>query len=593
MTTLWQDIRFGVRMLMKNPGFTVVAVLTLALGIGANTAIFTLVNALLLKTLPGVKDPQQLVLVTVNRWPNLSYPLYEHLRDNSQSFSGLFASAGISKRTMRVVGSGTVEEVPVWNQAVSGNFFSVLGARAILGRTVTPDDDRSGAPQPVAVISYDFWERRFGRDPAVLGKTIALGDVPLTIVGVASREFLGFVVGSRPDLWWPVQMVPQVQAWEDALTDGGSQWLQIAGRLKPGVVEAQAQDELGVVFQQMLLTQAGKWPVSETQRRKSLTRIELQPAGTGFTWLHREFERMLFVLMATVGLLLLVTCTNLAGLLLARGAARQREFSVRAALGAGRLALIRQLVTESLLLALVGGVLGLLLAQWGVRLLASYLPEHGDAVQLQLTPDMKILAFTFLVSLGTGLLFGLLPAWRGSRVDVVTALKDQAGNVLGRPSGQFWNKALMVAQIALSCCLLIGAGLFVRTFQKLRAVDVGFDRENLMVFGLTLGKEYENNSRRGGLYQEVVQRVQNLPSVRSVSMSSIQSLGGGEIGWAWTRWWWRGPTQRPTKAWMSAEPLSDWAISKPCVSRFCWGGISGHKTNRPHPPARQANRRAR
>jgi predicted permease len=530
MTTLWQDIRYGVRVLAKNPGFTAVAVLTLALGIGANTAIFSLINALLLKSLPGVKDPQRLALVTVNGWPNLSYPLYEHLRDNSQSFSGLFAGAGISKRTLRVVGSGAVEEVPAWNQAVSGNFFSVLGARAILGRTLTPDDDRAGAPQPVAVLSYDFWERRFGRDPAVLGKTVMLGEVPLTIVGVAAREFLGFVVGSRPDLWWPIQMVPQVQAWDDALTEGGSQWLQIAGCRKPDVVEAQAQDEVGVVFQQMLLAQPGKWPLSETDRQKSLTRIELRPAGMGFTWLHREFNRMLFVLMAIVGLLLLVACTNLAGLLLARGAARQREFSVRAALGAGRVALIRQLVTESLLLALAGGVLGLLLAQWGVRLLANYLPEQGDAVQLQLTPDLRILAFTFLVSLGTGLLFGLLPAWRSSRLDVRTALKDQAGNLMGRLSGQSWNKALMVAQIALSCCLLIGAGLFVRTFQKLRTVDVGFDRENLMVFGLTLGKGYENSSRRGSLYEDVVQRVQNLPSVRSVSMSSIQSLGGGEIG---------------------------------------------------------------
>ncbi len=529
MTTAWQDLRYGVRMLRKNPGFTAVAVLTLALGIGANTAIFSLIDALLLKSLPGVKDPQQLALVTVNRWPNLSYPLYEHLRDNSQSFAGLFASADINKRTLRVVGSGAVEEVPVWNQAVSGNFFSVLGARAILGRTLTPDDDRAGAPEPVAVLSYDFWERRFGRDPAVLGKTVTLGEVPLTIVGVTAREFLGFVVGSRPDLWWPIQMVPQVQAEDDALTDGGSQWLQIAGRRKPDVVEAQAQDEVGVVFQQMLRAQPGKWPLSETDRQKSLTRIELRPAGMGFTWLHREFERMLFVLMATVGLLLLVACTNLAGLLLARGAARQREFSVRAALGAGRLALVRQLVTESLLLALVGGVLGLLLAQWGVQLLANYLPEQGDAVQLQLTPDLRILAFTFLVSVGTGLLFGLLPAWRSSRLEVGMVLKDRAGNIMGRLSGQFWNKALMVAQIALSCCLLIGAGLFVRTFQKLRAVDVGFDRESLMVFGLTLGKGYDN-SRRSNLYEEVVQRVQNLPSVRSVSMSSIQSLGGGEIG---------------------------------------------------------------
>ena len=532
MTTLWHDIKYGLRMLAKSPGFAVTVIVILALGIGANTAIFSLIDALLLKSLPGVKNPQQLVLITVNGWTNLSYPLYEHLRDNSQSFSGLFASTGIKKRMMRVVGSGAVEGEPVWNQAVSGNFFSVLGTRAIFGRILTPDDDLSGVPQPVAVISYDFWDRRFGRNPAVLGQTVTLGGVPLTIVGVTARAFGGFVVGVRPDLWWPIQMFPQVQAEDnDRLTQGGSQWLQIAGRLQPDVAETQAQNEVGVVFRQMLLTEPGKWQVSETDRQKALTRIELQPAGMGFTRLHRAFDRMLFVLMATAGLLLIVACTNLAGLLLARGAARQHEFRIRVALGAGRPALLRQLITESLLLALVGGIMGLLLAQWGVRLLVHYISEHGDVIQLQLTPDLRILAFTFLVSVGTGLLFGLLPSWRCSRLDVGTAPKERTGNLMGRVSGPPLNKALLVAQIALSCCLLIGAGLFTRTFQKLRAVDVGFNRENLMVFELTLGHGYDDSLRRGSLYEDVVRRVRNLLSVRSASMSSIESLGGSET-WA-------------------------------------------------------------
>jgi len=208
MGTLWHDIRYGIRMLRKNAGFTAVAVLTLALGIGANTAIFSLIDALLLKALPGVKDPQQLVLVTDNGWPSLSYPLYEHLREADQSLSGLFVSPGIDKRRMMVAGSGAVEAEQISTQPVSGNFFSVLGASAVLGRTLTPDDDRPGDPQPVAVISYDFWQRRFAGDPAVLGKAITLDDTALTIMGVAPRGFLGFVVGRRPDLWWPIQMGP-------------------------------------------------------------------------------------------------------------------------------------------------------------------------------------------------------------------------------------------------------------------------------------------------------------------------------------------------------------------------------------------------
>ena len=529
MRMIWQDIRYGIRMLRKNPGFTTVAVVTLALGIGANTAIFSLIDALLLKTLPGVKDPQQLVLVTDNGWPSLSYSLYEHLRKADQSFSGLFVSPGVEKRRMMVTGSGAVEAERIPTQAVSGNFFSVLGASAVLGRTLTPNDDRPGDPQPVAVISYDFWCRRFGRDPTVIDKTITLDGTPLTIVGVTPRGFLGFVVGRRPDLWWPIQMGPQVAEWE--LESDSGEWLQIAGRLKPGVAEAQAQEELNVLFKRMRLAEADERKLSGKERQDFLSRrIELRSAAMGFTWLRREFQRLLFVLQAIVVLVLLVACINLAGLLLARGSARGREFSIRTALGAGRLALMRQLVTESLLLASVGGVLGLLLAQWGARLLAHYIPGQGDTVQLQIMPDLKVLGFTFLISLGTGFLFGLFPAWCGSRRQVATVLKDQAGNIMGRSSGQFWNKTLVVAQIALSCCLLIGAGLFVRTVQKLRTLDVGFDRENLMVFDLNLGKGYDT-TRRANLYNEVLQRVQSLPGVRSASISSIRSSSGSEWHW--------------------------------------------------------------
>jgi predicted permease len=529
MGILWHDIRYGARMLGKSPGFTTVAVLTLALGIGANTAIFTLVNALLLRSLPTVRDPQQLVLVTDNGWASLHYPLYEQLRDGNRSLSGLFACASVEKHRVRIEGSEAAKAEPVWDQVVSGNFFSVLGTAAAFGRILTPNDDRPGDPQAVTVISYDFWQRRFGRDPAAIGKTITLEGTPLTIVGVAPRGFFGFIVGSRPDFWWPIQMIPRVWGQTsrsiDALKTTNWQWLRIAGRLKPSATQAQARDELDVVFQRTRLDEAQRRELSGTKRQEFLSnRIELRAAGAGFTPLRGEFQRLLSILMVIVGLVLLVACTNLAGLLLARAAARGREFSVRTALGAGRLVLVRQFLTESLLLAGAGGVLGLLLAQWGVQLLARYIPEYGETVRLQLTPDLRVLAFTFLISAGTGLLFGLLPAWRTTRLDLVTTLKNEAGGVLGHAGGQFWNKLLVVAQTALTCLLLIGAGLFVRTLVTLKTLDAGIHRENLLVFGLDIPGDYDS-TRLAPLHLDILRQLEGLPGVSSASSASVFSLG--------------------------------------------------------------------
>ena len=536
MGKIWQDIHYGFRMLMKNPGFTTVAVLTLALGIGANTAIFTMINTLLLRPLPGVKDPQQLVLVTDSGNASLGYPLYEQLRDGSQSLSSSFAATGIRKRSMVLTDANSAATEPVWAQAVSGNFFSVLDVPAAMGRTFTLNDDRAGNAQAVAVISYSYWQRRFDLDPAIIGKKIVLDEVPFTIVGVTPPGFFGFEIGRSPDLWWPIQMYPQVDTWQDALTSAGSWWLKVIGRLKAGVPREQACTELDVIFKRFLTEQTAKWGTSKEDWQKYYAhrRIELKAAGTGYTGLRDQFQKPLFILMAIVALVLLVACANLAGLLLARGAARRHEFSMRAALGASRLTLARQLVTENLLLAAAGGLLGLILAQWGVRLLTSYIPGYGQTVLLKLTPDLRILTFTFIISAVTGVLFGLIPAWRGTRFDLVTTLKDQAGNITGRDAGQHWNKALVVSQIALSCCLLIGTGLFVRTVQKLKALDVGFNRENLMVFSLDLGKHYDD-ARRASLYQVVLQRIENLPGVRSTSFSSIRSMSGSEVGWGPTK----------------------------------------------------------
>ncbi len=529
MTALWQDIRYGVRMLGRYPGFTAVAVLTLALGIGANTAIFTLIDALLLRSLPGVKDPHQLVLVTDRGSYGQPYVVYDWLREHSQSFSGLFSVDRPERRRVGVLSQNAAQAEPAQAQAVSGNFFDVLGVAAALGRTLTPNDDLPGAPQAVVVLSHSFWQRRFALDPAAIGTTITLNDIPFTIVGVAPREFSGFSVERRPDLWWPIRMIPQVDGadFADNYTNPTSEWVQVGGRLKAGAVLTQVCGELDVIFAQMIRELVPE----EKERERFLNhRTELKAGATGYSDVRGSFQRTLVLLIVTAGLVLLVACINLAGLLLARGTARRREFSVRSALGAGRVALVRQLVTESLLLAAVGGALGLLLAQWGVRLLANYIPGYGTTVHLTLTPDGRVLLFTFLVSGGTGLLFGLLPAWCGTRLKVATALKDEAGSVTRGESGRFWNKALVVAQIALSCCLLIGAGLFARTLQKLEGLDVGFNRQNLTVFDLELGKDYDD-ARWVNLRQELVQRLEGLPGAVAATFSNIQSLGGSEGGW--------------------------------------------------------------
>jgi predicted permease len=529
MTTLWQDLRYGVRMLGRYPGFATVAVLTLALGIGANTAIFTLINALLLKSLPGVKNPQQLVLVTDRGSYSHPYVLYDWLHDHSQSFSGLFSVGWPERRRVGVIGQSAAQAEPVQAQAVSGNFFDVLGVPAALGRTLTPNDDLPGQPQAVVVISHSFWRRRFALNPAVIGMAITLNDTPFTIVGVVPREFSGFSVEKRPDLWWPLRMIPQVDGagWAGNFTNPTSQWVQVGGRLKAGAVPAQVCGELDVIFTQMIRDLV---PQEKDRERFLNHRTELRAGATGYSDVRRSFQKTLVLLIVTAGLVLLVACTNLAGLLLARGAARRREFSVRSALGAGRFTLVRQLVTESLLLAAVGGLLGLLLAQWGVRLLANYIPGYGTTVHLTLTPDLRVLLFTFVVSAGTGVLFGLLPAWCGTQLEVVTALKEQAGSITRRESGRFWNKTLVVAQIALSCCLLIGAGLFVRTVQNLKGLDVGFNRENLTVFDLDLGKDYDN-ARWLNLRQELLRRLEGMPGAVSATFSNIQSLGGAEGSW--------------------------------------------------------------
>jgi predicted permease len=523
-----QDLRFGLRMLIKHKGFTAVAVLTLALGIGANTAIFSVMNALMLRSLP-VKDPGELMLLSsVDRngpHYSLSYPLYEQLRDSGSNLSGLFAATSVWRRPM--IASGTEGEF-IRAQGVTGNFFSVLGVPAVLGRTLTTEDDQAGNPQPVVVISHSFWQRRFGADLAVVGKTITssgwpFNNGPLTIVGVTPPGFFGFQPGEHPDLWWPVRM--------------GDRWikaeplLHLMGRLPAGVNRAQAQAEFDLIFQRYLAEDnKSRAYMTEPERRAFLDqKLELQPGAAGYTELSLKFRRLLLLLMTAVGLVLLIACANVASLLLARAAARQREFTVRSALGAGRLRLVRQLLTESIMLAAVGGLLGLLLSQAGTTVLLVFMRLQADPISFNVAPDARVLLFTLAASLLTGLLFGLAPALRASQIDLASALKGAAGGMAGDASRQRLNQALVVVQVALSLVLLVGAGLFVRTLVKLKGADAGFNQENVVIFELDFTHRLEG-ARVATLNKELLARLEALPGVRAAGTADTFLLGQSPRG---------------------------------------------------------------
>ncbi len=526
--TLFQDLRFGMRMLLKNPGFTAVIVITLALGIGANTAIFSLINTALLKTLP-VKDPQQLVFFMVagprGMGTGFSYPLLRQFNQNNHSFTGITAASAPGRMRMAEPGTGGQVEL-VQAGRVSGNFFSGLGVRAVAGRTLSEDDDSPTGGRPVAVISYNYWKRRFGLDPGVIGRKITLDDFAFTIVGVAPPGFFGIEVGSNTDLWWPIRMTPQVIPGAQSLNDGGHRWLYLMARLKPGMNLEQAQAEMNTVFRQQLNEIAPERLASLTTTQRDnyfAQNIKLVAGGAGFSWLRERVKQPLLILLIVVGLVLLIACANVANLLLARAATRRKEIAVRQALGAGRFRLIRQLFTESLLLAASGGALGLLLAQWSARLLLAYLPQE-QTTTFDLTPDAQVLTFTLAVSLLTSLLFGLAPALGATRLDLSSSLKDAAGGRQGHlrltP-----HKLLIVTQVALSLFLLAGAGLFVRSLRNLKNLDAGFDRENVTLFSLNTPGGY-TLAQRAHLYQRTLERLESLPGARAASLASFSLLSG-------------------------------------------------------------------
>ena len=519
MQTLWQDLRYGARILLKRPGFTTVVALTLALGIGANTAIFGVVDRLLVRMLP-VTEPERLVNLSGRdekgrHDTSFSYPIYKDYRDQNDVFDGLLA---YSETAMNLSEGGQPERV--MGVLVSGNYFDVLGVTPALGRRFLPEEDRTPGTHSVAVVSYGLWQRRFGADPKLVGRTITLNTYRFTVIGVAPAEFRGVRRGVSPDVYAPMQMI--AQAWParkpDDLNNRNFSWLDLMGRLKPGVTREQAQTAMSALSSRIMQVQPNTWPM-----------IALEDGSQGEIGEISDLRTPLKLLMATVALVLLIACVNVANLLLARAQTRSREMAVRLAVGASRYRLIRQLLTESLLLSLLGGLLGLWLAVWLSDALAAYSPPTGATggsapPLLDARLDWRVLAFTATLSLLTGLLFGLVPAWRSSKPNLTVALKEESGAAgSGRTRGR---GALISAQIALSLVVLVCAGLCVRSLQKLQRIDAGFDAAKVLVMGLNLSLNGYKEEQGRQFYANLLERVSAAPGVEAASLARVVPLTG-------------------------------------------------------------------
>jgi putative ABC transport system permease protein len=522
METLWQDIRFGFRILFKSPAFTLVAALSLALGIGANTAVFSVINATLLKPLP-VEEPERLVsffTTDVGRPGNLptSHLNYVDYRDQNQVFSGLMAYTFAQLNLTR----GETNE-PVFGLVVSGNYFDVLGVKAASGRTFMPDEDKTPGARPVVILSHGLWQRSFGADPNLVGKTISLNRHDFSVVGIVPEGFTGTDLGPGPDLWVPMMMHDQAQPGFDWYNTRRGLFLNLVGRLKPGVNVEQAQASLKTFAAQL----AQSYPRDNEGRSAKvipLLQARVDPDGTGQLMLASG------VMMAVVALVLLIACANIANLLLARASARRKEIAMRLALGASRSRLIRQLLTESLVLSLLGGLVGFLVALWAKDLLRSVGPfDGGPNAPPVATLNFRVLGFTLLISLLSGVIFGLAPALQASKPDLVLTLKGETSAPARRAFGFNLRKALVVIQVALSLVALISAGLYVRSLRNAQAVNPGFVTDNILLAGFNLGREGMARPQGVNFQRQLVERAGALPGVQAVTIASNRPFGGGRL----------------------------------------------------------------
>lgn len=538
-----EDTRFGLRVLRKNPGFTAVAVLTLALGIGANTAIFSLIDALMLKSLP-VQNPQELVVLqwSARHKPEFSIfssygdcdsafieenasscsfspPFFDELRAHSGTFAGLTAFGG----DIFVNQSGSGPASIVTSQVVAGNYFEVLGVRPALGRMLQASDDSVSAA-PVAVLNYGYWQSAFGGSPSVVGKTVTFNGVPTTIVGVAERRFVSLTPGNVADVWLPISLRPRmVPSWDPREDRADSIWMVIIARLKPDVSREKAATAVDLLFRNHMLH--GEKPLS---KEADNPRAQLLPAQTGLVGVRGSYSTPLYILMLAVGIILAIACANVAGLTLARAAARQKEMALRLALGAGRWRIARQLLTESVLLSAFGGALGVVIAYWGAHAILKFVAGSSPRpLGLEPTLDTRVLLFTAGISLLSGIVFGLAHAARGTRVDLTPALKDATGGSASGPARGGWlnlGNLLVIAQVALTIVVLAGAGLLVRTLQNLRNIDPGFDTSNILNFGVDFHLAGYKATQADIAVGDLQKRLTAIPGVISVSYSSDELL---------------------------------------------------------------------
>jgi predicted permease len=527
----WRDVMYAIRSLRHTPGFTAIAILTLSLGIGANTAIFTLMDRVMLESLP-VRQPDQLIEFLSKRGGGLagsfSYQALEYFRDHTQLCSSIIA-ATLGGDFHLLIENQPMERVS--GQFVTGNYFSELGVSALRGRPILPEDDRRGAGNPVAMISYAMWQDRFGGDAGAIGRQLLLENIPLTIIGVAPATFRGIEVGKQIDVWVPLEVETRFHrpSWTSS---GQFKWLRLVGRLTPGITVEKAYPELRLLFntgviENEIVTRSES-PLFNEAEAEQIRKwaLVLGPADAGLSATRREFSKPLAVLMTIVGVLLLIACANIANLLFARALAREKEIAMRLSLGAGRFRLIRQLVTESAVLAGAGGTLGLITAYLLSRDLAAFLATGNPPLRIDVSPNLTVLGFVTGITISSVILFGLMPAFRGTGIDLASRLKGTAAGLHGSKANR-WSGGLIVVQVALLMVLILGAGLFLRTLHNLNSADLGFDRNNVLLVRFDAFGTGHSREQLKTLTAELLGRIEAVPGVKAASMDMFPPISGG------------------------------------------------------------------
>lgn len=537
LESVMRDLRYTIRSLKSRPAFTLTVIGTLALGIGANTAIFTLVDALMLRPLP-VSHPEQLVIVSDpadvdENWNGspvtdvVSFPLYQDVRAGNTVFTDMYANGETGDLDVTIGAGNDAVEHP-HARFVTGNFFSVLGVSAYAGRTFTAAEDQTPNEDPVVVITYDYWQRRFSGSSAAIGSVMRVNDVAVTIIGVTPPGFDGDIVGQPLDFWLPMMMEPAIHPRQKMLDDRAWSWVVMMGRLKPGVTLEQARAEVSAIEANAVREHVSGRLLSQFEDDLRETPIPVVSGARGFSERRAEYGKALWVLMAAVGVVILVVCANVSSLMLARTVARGREMAVRMTLGAGRGRLIQQMLVEGTVLAIVSGVLGLFAATWGTRVLLATV-SASSPIAIDTMPDARVLAFTATMTLACLLLFGLLPAFRATRVDLATSLRSQGRNLMGaaRVGHIPFGRLLVVGQIALSMLLLMGGGLLMRSMQQLLHGDLGADRDHVVAVRVRTARSPYVGARLAQLRRDLVDRVGRLPGVDAVAFADHGLFGGG------------------------------------------------------------------